>query len=820
MAPEPTWGERGAAPLDSARGERGAAPVARTLSTAESRAALVMADASHMRLFEVGATLASLDELEALRREFERDEALHVLVRFPTHANRLLQSKDSETLVFERIAGAVEGLLLAEAWGALATLLEQLRSAASGDKQQRQIFELAISHLATADQARLISQRLREAPPTDTEGLGRLLPFFGPSFANTWLTLFENLDLPASRDAVLPGLAGLATLNAAPFLERLQPKRPRRLMELAYCLEKGRVADRQRITRELIVRLDPVRRRDVLTGLARAGSDEAFKIVCRAITEADAAQKEEVEATRVYAIQLLGKHFPDRVFEALHGLVTPQSAVAWSEAERRAMWIAIGSSTVPAAFEAVSSELMLRAPILGRAKADARKVDVLEALAVMKTAPAIELMRRMANDSALSDTVRAAADRHYRAAELIDRTTPTHAGESRRWDRNPISWRDVLLDLGALAAGSRLVEVDSATFDIAFARLGKCLATLLPAGATASVGCAGSLTVNGQPVNEGADVPVDRVVKAFQSRGIAGFTFTRQPARAELEHLVRWLAAGAAAEGVETPSVTLVLATPTPPKPGPEPAPVALMSDFSREAMIRYVELVLAFRTWLSQRKQNPRAELPNVSALFDDLAAAASSRSVRFAGLTPRTRGREAELFHSANVATLALLFGAELNLQQQQLVDLATYAFFSDVGNLDLKEELLARAGQLTEADHQDVATARRWSARFPFVRLGDKPGAVAWASVVLEQELDWGARDKPGGKGPDANVGLMGSVVALSRAYETLTTATASRPAMTRDEALEVLTHKVAHRFRPELLPLFARFLERLSTRALGS
>jgi len=785
---------------------------AKVLTTAESRAALVMADASHMRLFEVGPTLASIDELEAVRRAFERDEALYALVRFPSNAHRLLQAKGAEELVFERVAGAVEGLLLAEAWGALATLLERLRAAT--DKAQRQLFELALSHLATADQARLIMQRLREAPPTDVEGLGRLLPFFGGAFALTWLTNYENLDLPASRDAVLPGLAGLAGLNPAPFLERLQPKRPRRLMELAYCLEKGRVPDRQRLTRELLTRLDSGRKREVLTGLARAGSDEAFKIVLRAITEAE-GPKEDLEATRVHAIQLLGKHFPERVFEALQPLLTPQNAVAFSDPERRAMWVAIGHSTVPAAFEVISAELMLRAPILGRAKADARKVDVLEAVAVMKTAPAVELLRKLASDTSLSDSVRAAADRHYRSAELVNATTPTHSGESRRWDRNPITWRDVLLDLAALAAGSRLVEVDSATFDVAFARLSKCLAALLPAGTQAVVTCAPALAVNGQVVNEGgSDLPVGRAVKAFQSRGIAGFTFTRQPARAELEQLVRWLAAGGAAEGVETPSITLALASGLSPKPAPMPLPVPLMSDFSREAMTRAVELVLGFRGWFSQKKLNPRAELPNVAPLLSDLAAAATSRSVRFAGLLPHGRGRDAELFHSVNVMMLSLLFGAELNLQQQQLVDLATYAFFCDVGNLELKDEVLERAGQLSEADQQEVAAARRAAARLPFTRLGDKPGAVSWASVVLEQEVD-----SPGGTGEQAKVGLMGSLVALARAYETLTTPTASRPAMTSEEALEVLTQKVAHRFRPELLSLFARFAKRLSTRALG-
>ena len=799
-----------------------AKPVARVLTGAEARAAVVMADATDMRLYEPGAPLGTLDELEAVRREFEFDDSLHVLVRFPCHSHRLLAGKETEGLVAERVVGSIEGLLLAEAWGALATLLERLRSAATADAQQRLVFELALSSLSTADQARRISQRLREAPPADTEGLGRLLPFFGGELATLWLTLFEKLDLPGSRDAVLPGLAGLAALNPTPFLEALAPKRPRRLMELSYCIEKGRVPDRQRIEKELMGRLDASRRREVLSGLARAATDDAFRVLCQAILEepqrsgspeSDAANQE----TRVHALHLLGKHFPDRVFQALQSFLAPLRSAEWSEPERRALWAAVGLSSLPSAFEAVTTELNLKPPLLGRAKADARKVEVLEALAVMNTPPAAELMRRIAGDKASSDTVRAAADRHLRA-ELLESTT-AGGNESRRWDRNPHTWLDVLLDLSSLAAGSRLVEVDSATFDIAFARLGKCLATLLPSGTQAVVSCLKGLTVNGTAVNDVPDPSIDRVVKAFHSRGISGFTFTRQPARAELEHLVRWLAAGAAAEGVETPSITLLSTTPAVPKPSPAPLIVPPMMDFSKEAMIRYVELVLSFRSWLSERKQNPRAEMPALGQLLSDLAGAASSRMVRFAGLTPRGRSRDAELFHSANVMALVVIFGAELNLQQQQLVDLATHAFLTDIGNLELKDETLGRAGQLTEADKQDVANARRFSARFPFTRFGDKPGAVALGSVVLEQELDWGTRDKPGGAGARSAVGLTGSLVALARAYETLTTANPTREAMKTEEALEVLTEKLAHRFRPELLPLFKRFLQRMSIRPLG-
>jgi HD-GYP domain-containing protein (c-di-GMP phosphodiesterase class II) len=166
-----------------------------------------------------------------------------------------------------------------------------------------------------------------------------------------------------------------------------------------------------------------------------------------------------------------------------------------------------------------------------------------------------------------------------------------------------------------------------------------------------------------------------------------------------------------------------------------------------------------------------------------------------------------------------MSLVFGAELGLPASRLIELASFSFFTDVGNLGLRDETLEHAGKLSESEHADVAAARKWSQRFPFVRLSDQPGAVAWAVVVAEQDIDWGHRERPGSLGADANVGLMGSLVAMSRAFETLTTATTSREAMTRDQALELMTTKAAHRFRPELLPLFAKFIKRQSARPLG-
>ncbi|MFZ5442012.1 MAG: protein kinase domain-containing protein [Myxococcota bacterium] len=776
-------------------------------SAAEIRAAVVLADASAMRLYEPGTPLAPLEDLEKLRDEVERDEGVLLAVRFACHAPRLLKAMDNaEGLIAERVVGAVEGLLVAEAYGALATMLERLRATADLDAQHRRVFELALEVLLTADQVRRIIARMREAPPADAEGLSRLMPFFGPAFAAVWLDLSENLDLPASRDAVLPGLAALAGLKPEPFLERLAPKRPRRIAELVYCVERGRIRDHQRVVRELLARLDPSRQREVLSGLARAQTDDAFRHLGQALSD-------QVEETRVLAMQLLGKYFPERSFELL-GDVVPGIAQR-AESERRALWTAIGHSTSPAAFALVSDELSQKPSLLNRAKVEARKLDVLEGLAVMKQPGAAELLRRVSQDAAQPDSVRAAADRHVRSAMLVEAAEQTASGwtrEARRWDRNPPAWRDVVVDLSALAAASRLLELSSSTFDVVFDRIAFRVEALLRGG-TSSVTTSGALMVNGTSVHDGAeDAAIDRALKAFQARSISSFTFSRRPSRQELEHLARWLAAGGAAEGVDTPSISRALSTAVPARPAPV-VKTPTLGDASREVMVRYVELVLAFRAWLSERKLNPQAAFPETRQTFVDLAAAVKTHEVRFLGLLPKSRNRDAELFHGANVLTMALVFGAELGLPSARLVDLASYAFFTDVGNLELKDETFERAGRLTEEDHRDVTLAKQRSARFPFVKLGDSRMATAWATAVAEQELDAAGRTAA-----QAQVGLLASIVALARAFESLTTATATREAMTPAAAAEVLTQKVAHRFRPELLAPFTKFASKFGLRPL--
>jgi response regulator RpfG family c-di-GMP phosphodiesterase len=267
-----------------------------------------------------------------------------------------------------------------------------------------------------------------------------------------------------------------------------------------------------------------------------------------------------------------------------------------------------------------------------------------------------------------------------------------------------------------------------------------------------------------------------------------------------------------------TPTIQRVHVQGAPDRPARAPVPAPSSIDPSKDAMVRSVDLVFALRRHLAEKKDKPSASLPEVRQLLHELAALYQTRSVRFHGLTPASLTRDSVIFHHVNVLVLSLAFGAELGLSRQRLDDLAEFAFFSDVGLYDLPEETLTQAGELTAEDKRALLQARRTSGWFPFSRKGEAPAAVDWACVVVEHGLDWGAKDAAGAVTERTEIGLLGTIVSLAKMYDALTSKRSFRPALAPEAAIDTLVHKVGHRFRPELLPLFVRMVKREFVKAL--
>jgi serine/threonine-protein kinase len=783
------------------------APPALTPGSPEARAAQVLADGEALRSYEPGGPLASDDSLAA---ELERDETVNLLGRFALHGARLMPvHPHAPGMVQERVAGAVEGLVTAEAWGPLARLLERLEAQASSDANSQWVWTVALGAFATAEQAQRVLERLREVAPGDPEAFGRCLRYFGPDFIAPFLEAFEQLELAGSREALLYGLAELARLKQDPFIARVLEERPRRLADFVWALEKGRAGDRQRAIRQVLGRRDPGLRKEVLTGMARARTDEALNLVVQALGDRD-------EAVRVHGLELLAKHFPERAFRHAEPLLVPETYEARSATERQALWRAVGSSTQPEAYYCLVDVLKQKPPLLQRARVQQLKLEALEGLAVMRTDQGRELMRAVADDTSQPGPVVDAAKRLLASPPLPD--AKLLAGE-RRWDRIASTPRAFLRDLSALAQAARLVDVASPVFDLPFRRLRVRLAGLLQrdGGLAVTVGNK-QVLVNGIAAQEGeVDAPMTHFALMCARYQVGGFSVTGAVEDRELRELARWLAEGPCAAGVTTPHIQRQVLGASPPARPVTPAPA--FADPSREAMTRYVDLIFSLKEFLAAQRGNPKLRPGDAQRTLDELAWAMQSRTVRFLGLTPKAAGRESVAFHHANVAVLALGFAAELRLPIARLRELAEVAFFHDVGMYELGEDTLTRAGELTAADKEAIQVARRSSAWFPFERLGADRRAVAWATAIVEYGLDWGAKDATGAVVQRTEVGVVGGILSLAKTYDALTSKRTFRAAMSPEAALDVMTTKVSYRFRPDLLPLFAAFVKRHRVRALG-
>jgi len=140
----------------------------------------------------------------------------------------------------------------------------------------------------------------------------------------------------------------------------------------------------------------------------------------------------------------------------------------------------------------------------------------------------------------------------------------------------------------------------------------------------------------------------------------------------------------------------------------------------------------------------------------------------------------------HAANVALLAITFGARLGLPKGRRHDLGMAALFHDVGMAAIPSPLLERGGKLDARAQVALRASPLFAAR-AILRDGElHPAALERALAVYECHLDLVPQE---GAVPD--IGLLGRILAICESYDALTTARPFRPAHTHNQALRIMT-----------------------------
>lgn len=157
----------------------------------------------------------------------------------------------------------------------------------------------------------------------------------------------------------------------------------------------------------------------------------------------------------------------------------------------------------------------------------------------------------------------------------------------------------------------------------------------------------------------------------------------------------------------------------------------------------------------------------------------------------------------HCERVAELACMLAEEVGIAGRDLHWFRMGAILHDVGKIAVPAEILNKPGRLTD---EERATMQRHTSEGDAIVAGlDFPWDIR--PIVRSHHEHWAGSGYPDGlRGEE--IPLHARILCVADVYDALTTARPYKPALSRDEALEIMSRERGRIFDPEL---FDRFLE---------
>ncbi|MFH1926022.1 MAG: HD domain-containing phosphohydrolase [Chloroflexota bacterium] len=160
----------------------------------------------------------------------------------------------------------------------------------------------------------------------------------------------------------------------------------------------------------------------------------------------------------------------------------------------------------------------------------------------------------------------------------------------------------------------------------------------------------------------------------------------------------------------------------------------------------------------------------------------------------------------HSQRVAQLSAAIARQLNLPRSQINQLKLAGLLHDVGKIGVQESVLNKPGRLTEE-------------QFELVKLHPEIGEHILSPIVNSTEILDAVRshhEHYNGKGyPDGlkngEISLGARILAISDAYEAMTSERPYRASMSADAALNEIENNKGTQFDPEIADTFTRIEE---------
>lgn len=161
----------------------------------------------------------------------------------------------------------------------------------------------------------------------------------------------------------------------------------------------------------------------------------------------------------------------------------------------------------------------------------------------------------------------------------------------------------------------------------------------------------------------------------------------------------------------------------------------------------------------------------------------------------------------HSNRVGFFAKLLGQELQLEHEALQMLEWAALLHDVGKIGIRDDVLKKAGKLTDEEFEHIKEHPVRS--YEVVR--DIPQLEAALDGVRHHHEHWDGGGYPDGLAGE-DIPLQARIIQVADVFDALTTSRSYRSAFTWEKAMGILRKEAGTVVDPKLVPVFEQIIER--------
>ncbi len=246
--------------------------------------------------------------------------------------------------------------------------------------------------------------------------------------------------------------------------------------------------------------------------------------------------------------------------------------------------------------------------------------------------------------------------------------------------------------------------------------------------------------------------------------------------------------------------------------------------DRKKYAVTVYARTVLYMKKYLERLEAGETLSLRTAERLIQDLVDICFEQRSHFLGMTTMEETREYLIYHSVNVALIAIVFASELGLTKQQLKELGVIALLHDIGMVTVSQDLRTKRGALSNKERETIDAAPLAAVKAILQRGGISKSEVARLVSTVEHHEDFGTpvKDSRGNIQmiiPRSSLAVYSRILAIANAYDALTSKRPYRDAYGPEVALTLMWTEMRHKFDPDLLKIFMKVMAVAPVRVLA-